>query len=176
MMAYLLQKIQEFSQNFNFFKINPSYSLTSERAEPHHFSRIAILMMNSQALQSWNYMNNIQLGLAQVGITNLRFLVRVQVKVGMANANFGHMLMLSFSPTTSIFLLPPLLQCSYPGEKDRVSVRYIIVNMRIYSEISRVLPHSTAPNHFRCDRKQKLEESASILRVFEPSATKLQRP
>ena len=30
--------------------------------------------------------------------------------------------------------------------------------------------------HFQCDRKQKLEWSASILCTFEPSATKLQGP
>ena len=65
----------------------------------------------------------------------------------------------------------------YPGEKERVSARYIIVNTRISREFSRfirtVLPQTV---HFRCDRKHKLEESASILCAFEPSATKLQRP
>ena len=63
-----------------------------------------------------------------------------------------------------------------PGEKERVSARYIIINTRISCEFSRVLQHGAAPNHFRCDRKRKLEQSASILCAFEPSATKLQSP
>ena len=53
-----------------------------------------------------------------------------------------------------------MISCRDPGEKERVSARYIIVNMRISREFSSVLPHSTPPNSsfpVRSKRKVRTE-------------------
>ena len=48
---------------------------------------------------------------------------------------------------------------AYPGEKERVRARFIVENTRFLHQISRVLPHGTAPNRlFPVRSKTKLRK------------------
>ena len=52
-----------------------------------------------------------------------------------------------------------LLNWRYPGEKERVHARFIVENTRFLCQISRVLPHGTAPNRlFPVRSKTKLRK------------------
>ena len=47
----------------------------------------------------------------------------------------------------------------FPGEKERVRARFVVENTRFLRQISRVLPHGTAPNRSLPVRsKTKLRE------------------